>query len=217
MNVIVVTDSRGRGLLDFILNKRQDLYNKCNLVIICIPGAGIDRLHRKINEHISDKVENYIPILIGGICDFTQKNKDGILHYEVEDSVPKVLASLNTYWSHYPHGLTATIPPADINKWNSKKQSHVVDPNLEAQKNLEGDIKIVNQEIQERNDREGLPHINLHKPVYVNSIKKKGNRSIRVSKFKSTELPDGVHASENLKEKWFNHICNIIASKTDLH
>ena len=218
MKLAITTDSRCRGLHDFIKEFNGNIVNESNVELSVRGGAKLgqlkDHLDSTCTRLLARPADNrrFIPILIGGICDISIRSSYGALSYKNTDTVTLVKSDLDAIWESYPTCITATIPPVDLNKWNEKHApTKLAHTNEQVQ--LEKDTEEINQYIRQRNDRTGLPHINLDKAVHTYSLKRKRkgtHPAKRTSKFISKDLYDGVHANNDLKKKWFQHICTVI-------
>jgi len=73
-------------------------------------------------------------------------------------------------------------------------------------KNLENDIRLINDQIQALNVSNGMPNIRLDKPLQKTKIFNKGSKSKTIVKFCYNDLYDGVHADAFLSQWWYSCI-----------
>jgi hypothetical protein len=71
------------------------------------------------------------------------------------------------------------------------------------QKNLENDIRLINDQIQALNVSNGMPNICLDKPLQKTKIFNKGSKSKTIVKFCYNDLYDGVHADDFFSQFFF--------------
>ena len=71
-------------------------------------------------------------------------------------------------------------------------------------KNLENDIRLINDQIQALNVSNGMPNIRLDKPLQKTKIFNKGSTSKNIVKFCYNDLYDGVHADDFLSQWWYS-------------
>lgn len=77
MNIILATDSRGRGLNTY-LQKMNPFPPNWRVYLLFKPGASIERLSHEAQlliQSFSDKTAPYHVVFMGGICNLTEKFK----------------------------------------------------------------------------------------------------------------------------------------------
>jgi hypothetical protein len=118
--------------------------------------------------------------------------------------------------------IFSSIAPASIDKYrefnlhkyDTRKHSYrllksiYTDTDIEMQqKNLENDIRLINDQIQALNVSNGMPNIRLDKPLQKTKIFNKGSKSKKIVNFCYNDLFDGVHADDFLSQWWYSCIC----------
>ena len=209
--ILVITDSRGKGLEE-LLETHTDPTLAINWTVRVYPGATISAIHRRLNR-LHSKYEAII--VIAGICNFTSRIKTrSTIHIEYTESKKdetqiQIDALLDTF-KEKVH--LATITPADLFLQKFPNENTTTD----AQKNLENDIKEVNNHIIGRNIHRDLPTVDLADNSMTSSIKKQGSKKKRISKFCNSGLKftnpkhtDGVHPNPALKEDWVKYIIKL--------
>lgn len=73
------------------------------------------------------------------------------------------------------------------------------------QKNLENDIRFINDQIQALHISYGMPNIRLDKPLQKTKIFNKESKSKKIVKFCYNDLYNGVHADDFLSQWWYNN------------
>lgn len=200
-NCLLLTDSRGTQLESLLNLKSCGSNTTIDWTVKSFPGATL--------ETIAGRAENFhanfdLIIVIAGICNLTTRIRTSS-KYKIEyrtrkaDEVKLLIQNLLEKFGEKIH--ICTITPADLNK------QHSTDVSIsDQQSNLLEDIENINQFIIDSNICRDLPTIDLASNSYVKSLKKQGQKRKKIVKFSSKDLPDGVHPSLKLKEKWSKHL-----------
>lgn len=100
MNIILATDSRGRGLNTY-LQKMNPFPPNWHVYLLFKPGASIERLSHEAQlliQSSSDKTAPYHVVFMGGICNLTEKFKHQsgteIVYQHSSDKVQMLLHSI---------------------------------------------------------------------------------------------------------------------------
>lgn len=231
--IILVSDSRGRGLKDFFLNSEDEWESEIRVIERCIPGADLHQLSSEVRRLVRQAEDRYptyrtIAVLTGGICSFTSKfrkrGQEELYYLHTETRVDSIKQTFSDIWDYATsrgvYMLTSTIIPASLKKaaQSSKDKGRLIrscfsDTDLESQQaKLEEDVDLVNKFIVESSHHR-LYYINLHKEICKTSIKKLGFTEAdkykkRIVKYKYLHLHDGVHADEHLQGCIFRKILN---------
>ena len=216
--VIFVTDSRGRGLREFI---KEDKFLLSPSEVIVTPGATINTLQEIIRQYDDGTA---LIIVAAGICNLTQKfykkGKPKVTYHRIagvhegDDSfnLSVLKDQIRALKAAYRERIIiATIPPGGLVNYST-----YIDPEVSTQEQLalsgqqltlEEDIIKVNEFIFELNTSDNLPTIRLDKSLAVTSVKKS---SIKW-KYKYNKLLDGFHPKDPLKKTWFKLLANAAA------
>ena len=242
MNIIIASDSRGRGLTHHIEQYKQfqELPNH-TFIHILMPGATIETLRQEISKQITKlhTQQAYTSItLLAGICNFTSKIKiydhqgtfagTQIVYNHTTSKTDNIIEELQSMASTFNTDTTtlkiASIPPANLKKYTKKQletgklqiPKYSEDELLQMQALLEANINTVNTQISIINTRHHLATIrwdrDIKKLVTQHSGKKNQNLK-KVKKFVYTHLPDGVHADDFIRRKWFTVACRTIVEE----
>jgi lysophospholipase L1-like esterase len=202
--VIIFSDSRGRNLAGHLTQVTSEL--NASFEVQTLPGATLDTILKKV-ERTTRRHTWDLCIILAGICNFTEKvtsRQHRYLQYktrkvaEVKSTISNIIESQGTKVT------ICTITPAHLSKYSNHRKD--IDNLQEEQDNLISDIDEANQHIIDLNISRDLPTINLARLSYTLSLKKQGPRNKRVTKFNPNELPDGVHPSTALEQRWANYI-----------
>ena len=210
MDVLVVTDSRGRGLSQLIRQERR--FDFWNIKVAYLPSSSLEKL---AVEAIQEEARIHYDriIIFGGICSLTEKvtiGRERRLHYTLDNNrelkVRGVIDTITDIYSRFPGKVSVcTIPPASLIKYYT-----VYNPGKELPIRLEEeqdqlieDIEYINNVIRDQNKSAEQKTINTASRVYKHSIKRyrNQNRTRRVSRFTDKDLPDGVHCTEKVKKE----------------
>ena len=217
--LIIITDSRGTGIDNFIQSNNLD--DDFKIVTRVIRGCDILRaakIARSLMQSYSHR--NYYCILFVGICSLTEKGKSKSIrsiHYPIEKREPKldiITQALSDLKAEFGDRINVpTIIPASLEKFFAFSNPDRLVPNVlkEEQFLLLDDIKSINEGIKETNARSSITStINLAGRFYSHSIKKnrktKSGAKRRVEKFCDNQLYDGLHLASDIKSTCFSLI-----------
>ena len=231
MNHIVIgTDSRGRGLREFI--SRKNYFPQCHIHLGVFPGGKFSKVVSNVLDEV-DRISRQqistssIHAYVGaGICDFTTKTK-----YKKGSKINYIPNSTNIYtlkhdiatYYHTTHfndtyAKILHIPPASLADYYDfymplpLSDRHTF---LSEQRHLEEDINFVNKYISNLNHKYRKRSVRWDKELQKSKQKRKG-RSKKVKVTITTpsykDLYDGVHPSDQPSEKWFSFLCRSIES-----
>ena len=218
VNLILLTDSRGKGLDSFI-RKCEILPNlpncKINIEVDCRPGSTLEAVSRRAKHVARRRAVDYI-IIFAGICSFTRKN---IVNNSVKLDYPNdnkkelaisIIDDLLKLLGSKIH--VGTVPPADIIKFNKYRNPECEVKQEEIQSKLVTDIEALNSHIVNSNITRDSPTLLTAKQTYESSTRKdkrSGKKKI-IRKFSSKNLDDGIHANKKLEKLWFERIVTFI-------
>jgi hypothetical protein len=215
--VIVISDSRGRGLSELI-----DHSSDIDFIFKVLPGKTLQDIATVVDETLSNYQHTYYYcIVLSGICSLTVRSFTPLncLRYHLSERESKVAAILDTINDlKFKYGarinICTFVPACLIKYFNIKNPDHPEVPGylIPEQEALLEDITQINDEIKQFNLNYRNTNINLC-GRFVTHSKKKHQRSNsgarrRVTKFKDTELTDGVHFSDSIKRV----CCDLIRS-----
>lgn len=204
--VAIVTDSRGQGLqdeLDRVNDKRYDIK------VFLKKGCGIAQAIRETSKSLVWMAPDII-IVVAGICDITQLDR---VHWTVslqdEDvscTVDGIVGCMDATRHHLSIVLTEKphkvifchIVGMDMAKFNKMEGKH---PQQEV---LDETITQVNQSITAFNKGNGMLTPWTSQDIHRN--KKGGRKTTRYYKLDE----DGLHLSQEIREKWASIIYNVI-------
>ena len=229
-NVLIVSDSRGRGIDNYI--ERQETPEGLRFFYIIEGGLELGKIADKINQqHRYRKIE--YTVVIGGICSLTEKlfvKGKSKVHYPIQDRTNKkdeVIRIIQTLKERLKDKLNiCTIIPASLSKYYKTRNkvrandtNKIPDFNEEQQALIE-DIDEINNHIKSLNISTNTPNIDFARRLYKSSLKckrtgDKGRRK-RVSEFCDTKLYDGVHLDEENKTKFFEIVLNTITRQISI-
>ena len=201
--VVLYTDSRGRNLAKHLIQANPD--NNINFVVQILPGATLETILKRV-ERSSRRDSWDLCIIIAGICNFTEKKINRGHRYlqyttrkatETKDIIDQILQSQGNKIS------ISTITPAYLPKYSNYRKDQSL---LTEQENLLQDIEETNLHIINRNIDRDQPSIHLARLSYTLSLKKQGPKHKRITKFIPEDLPDGVHPSSELEQRWAKYI-----------
>ena len=205
-----------------------------------------DQITQKLEQAntASTHIHTHITLL-AGICNFTDKihvhDRQGrnigtqIIYTHKESKTRSIIDQLHSMSHQFNTTTTtfsiATIPPADLQKYTNKQslkgklnhgtiKQHSNGELSTMQTDLENDIREVNAAICTINASYKLGTIRWDRDIEKTVTKHRGafNKNTRkVRKFVYTHLPDGVHADDHLREKWFRVACRTIVSNIKGH
>ena len=217
---IIIADSRGRGLDDFVGNHPTPINHKYVLQIK--PGKSLAQLTptiiSTINAYDSDKT---YCIVFAGICGLTDRiinrGKNYLRYKEAfrEEQVTCNIDAAKFLKNSFGDKINlCNIVPADlINYFSIHNQGCPIPEYLvQEQLALEEDITTINKVLLDLNSKT-ITNVNICSRFQVKSKKKRqrsGSKVVyrRVAKFNYSELIDGVHFSNKLKNQIFGLILN---------
>ena len=218
LKILVVTDSRGRGLRHYL--DETNLSTQCEYNIITIGGANLQNLLNIVD--VESNTYDYF-IVCGGICNLTSKIRSGnliCLHYERDyNYVDSLIGTIEHYKAIYGNRINiATIPPASLINYNSWKNG--VNRELEyeyeyqaQQEQLLEHLEYINQTIVRLNIITDTETLNWAEKAFSSSIKRNGRRT---NKFKASWFSDGVHPDPPLQRILFRRILEISRKGIDI-
>ena len=205
--ILLITDSRGRGLLTYIKEELSHLDYTLDEKII--KGATLDDIWKRL-ERTSRRTTWDVAIVVAGICNFTElqtnRKRQRYLQYtsRKSESTRQVIDSL--FEAFGPKVHICTIPPASI-KLASKCRED--DPSIEdEQQKLIQDIEETNRHIINCNINRNFATIDLARQTYSSSVKGKNKK--KLLKFTSKGLNDGVHPNSDSKILWAKYMAKVI-------
>ena len=223
--ILVLTDSRGRGLEKLCSHSEFD---SLDVIVKVLPGKDLPSIAKIANELISKfSTTNYYCVISAGICGLTVKapcEGHRSLRYPTDTREEKIITNktvINELFSKFGARVNiTTIVPASLGKYFATYNPNVKIPEClqNEQLALEEDINKLNDIIVASNKERGVTTISICKKFQ--SISKKKNRRTntgtqrRVSEFKDNQLVDGVHYTEHMKTVCFTSILN--TAKWDL-
>ena len=221
--LIILTDSRGRGLQGYLENNPGNF----TPVIKFLPGRTLEKIASIANATLpAYKNCNFYCIIHAGICSFTIRTAVGhpsSLRYllcERETKLRQIINTIGQLKSAYTNRLNiCTITPASLTKFFKLKHPHAPLPRgiEEEQIALLDDIFMVNTYIKQLNADHLNPNINLSARFFSHSKKKqhksKSKATKRVTKFKDTHLVDGLHFDSEIRETCFRLIASTANSE----
>ena len=217
--IIIFTDSRGRGLQEFI-NNHPESGNYDNIISI-LPGNDLNQISVSMTQVTNAlPTDNYFCVVFAGICGLTERsNNDGIrkISYPLDSrdiKTQSIITTIQDLNQRFANKITVcTIIPASLHKHFALNNPNQTPPTeLEAeQAALLEDIETINTHIIQSNTGPNI-NINLSKRFH-RQIKKKRQKTTtlsyrRLTRFSDKELPDGVHLSNAAKSICFNLIYN---------
>ena len=215
--IIILTDSRGRGLPEFISEHPES--SDYNNIVKVLPGKNLNQIAIEAIQTISNlSAQNYYCVILAGICgltEVTQIARNKRLHYPLDarsEKVSDITCTVRDLKRRYIDKINiCTIIPASLVKYfRYHNQNRPLPPGLEDEQaaHLE-DINSINTVICQVNSPE-TTNINLSRRVLIQSKKKRQRiateiyrRSLR---FSDDQLPDGLHFSDTLKTTCFSLI-----------
>lgn len=216
--IIIIADSRGRGLDDFVGGYPTSISH--DFVIEIHPGKSLHQLVPIIFSTLARySLEHTYCIIFAGVCGLSDKtwfNNKPILRYESryrDEKISSITDTLHFLKSNFGDhiNICSIIPPDLIGYYKHFNKDHPVPDFLSIEQSaLETDINIINGVILNLNSAR-ITNINLSSRAQLKSKKKRqrsGRKVIyrRVIKFTYKDLVDGVHFSPNLKTIAFNLI-----------
>lgn len=178
--VIIATDSRGKGLEQFLQTKFPS--SQLHLRVDAISGATIQYLIEHI-ERNQDSTGN-LSIISGGICNLTKKKRGKgakILTYTRSEENILLLKDLITITTgkHQSKLIFTTIPPVSLHRYFKHFNDNKDPPAFlnNQQKDLLQDIDEINQLIITLNKSANLQTIDLHNKCFNTALDRKKPRT----------------------------------------
>ena len=232
VNILIITDSRGRGL-DGYLGERNNL-NKLlqdKIVItaetVIKPGLKLEEAEREITRQCLKTRRAFDHIfLLAGICNLTVKDhQTGRVTYPNRDVKENCIAVIDRLVENLGAKLhIATIAPVDLNKHYTFRNGEAhgdLELMKSQQENLVEDCNEINQHIVDININRRLPTIHWAKQCML-TTKKRDRRTKKLrttKKFVPKHLFDGIHPNEELKCTWFkltvDHVSKLISLENE--
>jgi lysophospholipase L1-like esterase len=175
------------------------------------PGATLEKLREKLTVQQTRDNPNLV-IVIAGICnltDLTRVHNKKTVTYNLDGeirSTKKALIKGIVEDLLEKKCIISTIAPAKLTA-QAAASKPLTNPEQEA---LLADLDDINCFIKSECERRNTQILNLAKTCYQSSRKRRGNTRKTVWQFNDTELPDGVHLSDNLKTRWAKILANCI-------
>ena len=228
LKILILTDSRGKGLEEYLQEKLSNSDN-----ILCTvgvsPGARLEELFSQVDNSVGNNEYDYY-IICAGICNFTEKvrvGQDLLLQYRPQQgALESIIGAIYEFKDRHRHRANiATIPPASLYNYNFYKNGETnwmypvsFDEVRTQQVQLFSDIERVNNCIVEINTEQGVETINWAEKSYSTSLKRKrkGSTPKRKTIFREKDFQDGVHPTLRLQRVLFGRVYDII-TKTALH
>ena len=220
MSILVVTDSRGR----FLQSKLSDLLlQESRIYVRVIPGGTSQAAELCIAESVTQSGKIKILVIAIGICNLTKKihDKESIrILYDLNDETRQtkidiLISSFNNIRNNpdCEKVLIATIPPVSLGKFFRAKNPGKPQPDFQLQQQtLLEDITLINKKITQINDSTGSPLIDWARYFYNSSVKRRRSGSVRtkVVKFTDTNLSDGIHFNDKVRENCHERLAKIL-------
>ena len=221
-NVLIVTDSRGKGLPEAL--HTPDFQN-ISLDINIRKGGTYTDFEEIIASHTADK-QYHLIVIVGGICSFTSRERLHNINRKVNaityksSKVQAAIEILTRLRQELGRTLiVGTVPPASLIKYLKSRNRLVqhFDPaltkQLEAQQiSLLQDLTLLNDWITTSNTNLRLPTLDLHRAVISSAIKVTCGKRRRTKRFTDLHLEDGVHADELIALRWHKRTGAVILS-----
>ena len=203
-----------------------------------------EHIMQKLQLSQSYNITTHITLL-AGICNFTEKVHIYDSHHRIigtqiiyqhkPSNTRNIIDQLNSISHRFNNTTTTlsigTIPPANLQKHTDKEISKGKLNNGSVRKysngelslmqtDLENDVRAVNSAICAINAFQKLATIRWDRDMKKTVTKHRGGNkqnALKVRKFMYTHLPDGVHADDFLRQKWFKVACTTIVSNIKDH
>ena len=218
--LLVLTDSRLKNLKTKLESDDRISSLCCDIYVERINGAKLSYLIDRAIEYLDGSYYGrrynvkYV-VLLAGICDFTvlksTQNKRYVEYSRREVVLHELQDKIRSVYQKYSGKINiGTFAPACLEQsLTTQGLDSSLIANLESsQSQLITDIEETNKIIVEHNKISGVETIDLADKAYSHSKKKKEGK--RRSKFVGKKFVDGVHPSDNLKEKWHSLSIEVI-------
>ena len=211
VDIHILTDSRGAGLQRLLSQEECDL--DLNFHVTVRSGATFKQLADLAR---SSKDKFAYQIVAGGICSLTIKSGKFISYERDTTKITALKGNILDILSVLgPRVTVATVPPANIAKYNRFKK-HPDSENSdwqirqqEQQQLLNDDLSDLNSFIEEKNATFGSTQVFLEKASCANSVKRRGKYRTKRAVHRGytfTRMYDGVHGDSTLKGLWCKKI-----------
>ena len=210
-HVVIYTDSRGRGLKEHIGTEFNN--NDVQTTIVKKSGARLAELILEAEGALNRNKHIVYLVISAGICDLTSRVSGEVrmLRYiRNQEKIDSLKNQISELYRKFPNRINiATIYPASLQNYHHHhNRSESIIENKEEQDSLISDIAELNSVIVKCNIETSKQSINLSGLFMRSSIKKKEKK--RVTKLNHSYLPDGVHPSEEAKEKCFDRFKTVL-------
>ena len=214
--VIVITDSRGKGIEEYI--KANDLEDDFAIVTKVIRGCDVSRAAHLARSLISSyQHRNYYCMIFLGICSLTELSRtkrSRSIRYpdQTRDSkVQCIIDDLKGLKAEFGDRINyPTIIPASLTKFYSfSNPGKSIPSDLSQEQNaLLEDLNTINSWIKDMNLKSSITStVNLSARFFSKSIKKnrktKSGAKRRVEKFNDNQLYDGLHLNDGIRSTCF--------------
>ena len=225
---IILASSRGRGIEEEIWARPP--YPE-NVKILSMGGGSLQDLQFTAYDLLYDHPDptNCHVYLFAGLCDVTkkesEKNYTNNKHYEEviynenpKDTVEKITTLIDKISAHILYfaakPIFCPIITMNIQHWNYTRLDQHKTSFLLHHKHYADMQQLLNRSIDEINRYIHTVNTNndMVTPFLADTIMTKSNTQQRIH---YTRLSDGVHASEDLREKWAKCICRAIKFNRD--
>lgn len=234
--VLVLTDSRGRGLSEFLEQTAFKDDQSCEVLVSVVPGGKLPGLLDQASRYLTGEcrvkgktIDNVV--VEAGICSLTTRrtittegqSRTELRYVRDVDNLIAIAESVISSYHQFPERINiATIVPASLKKYSEYHNGEA----LSSDATLKGEQDHLLEDIGKLNDiiigeNKELPNtqtIDLWRTVIKSSLKRvtkspEDRERRRVQKFTEKNLHDGVHGNQWLQVKWFDRITQILANR----
>lgn len=204
--IAIVTDSRGVGLQEELDSINEHAFD---IKVFVKKGNGIAQAVRETSKSLIWMAPDLV-LVLAGICDITQLNRAEWTVSLPEESVARIVDCfqgsmdatrhhLSIFLTERPHSVIfSQIVGMDMAKFNRMDEKHP------QQALLDEMVTHVNHAIAEFNKENNMLTPWLGQDVHHN--KKGGRKTTRYYKL----APDGLHLTDQLREKWAATLYSVI-------
>lgn len=201
-SVVVITDSRGRGI-EAELSSIQD--RSYSVKVLVWKGRGVTEAVKESKQQLIWMAPDVV-IVLAGICDLTSKNRNlkmVSLSFESVDEAVNMFTCAMDIINHFLNiNLVekkfklsfGQVVGMDIGVYNHLEHPHPL------QSLLDEAVIRINNEIATRNSGEGVATPWVANEVHHN--RKKGQKITRYQRL----ADDGLHLTSELKQRWATHL-----------